>query len=99
MYRRNRSYLSYIPETLMGANVNTNPTSGTTDWEDDVGLRGVDLSTGWVVSAQQSVIYDVRLKDGLFDVENRDLLEVGPTRRAARLRRFVVVDETVDAIY
>jgi 3-dehydroquinate synthetase len=63
------------------------------------GLHGAALSTGWVVAAQQSVIYDVRLKDDLFDVKNRDLLEVGATRPPKRLRRFVVVDETVDAIY
>ncbi len=73
--------------------------SGGPAGSNDPGLRGVDLSTGWVVTAQQSVIYDVRLKDGLFDVHHRDLLEVGSGRRSKRLRRFVVVDETVDAIY
>src|SRR2546428_13114413 len=31
-------------------------------------LHGAALSTGWVVAAQQSIVYDVRLKDGLFDI-------------------------------
>ncbi|MGH3815468.1 MAG: sedoheptulose 7-phosphate cyclase [Pseudonocardiaceae bacterium] len=64
----------------------------------DIGLHGA-LSTGWVVASQQSIIYDVRLKDGLFDVTNRDLVEVGATGPSTRLRRFVVVDKTVDTIY
>lgn len=65
----------------------------------DIGLHGAALSTGWVVASQQSIIYDVRLKDGLFDVTSRDLIEVGATNPSTRLRRFVVVDETVDRIY
>ncbi len=64
-----------------------------------VGLHGAALSTGWVVASQQSIMYDVRLKDNLFDPRNRDLLEVGVSGRPTRLRRFVVVDEKVDAIY
>jgi 2-epi-5-epi-valiolone synthase len=65
----------------------------------DIGLRGAALSTGWVVASQQSIVYDVCLKDGLFDVTNCDLVEVGATGPSTRLRRFVVVDKTVDAIY
>jgi 3-dehydroquinate synthase len=61
--------------------------------------RGDAPSTGWVVQTQQSVVYDVRTKEGLFEVDDRDLIEVGATGRSTRLRRFVVVDETVDAIY
>jgi len=65
----------------------------------DIGLRGDALSTGWVVETQQSVIYDVRAKEGLFDVNNRDLIEAGVTGRPGSLRRFIVLDETVDALY
>jgi 3-dehydroquinate synthetase len=61
-------------------------------------LRGA-LSTGWIVQTQQSVVYDVRVKEGLFDTENRDLIEVGAAGRSTKLRRFVVIDEMVDAIY
>lgn len=65
----------------------------------DIGLHGAALRTGWVVASQQSIIYDVRLKDGLFDVTDRDLVEVGAIEPSTRLRRFVVVDKTVDTIY
>jgi 3-dehydroquinate synthase len=61
--------------------------------------RGNPLSSGWVVEAQQAVIYDVRLKENLFDVGDRDLIDAGTPGRSAKLRRFVVVDEAVDAIY
>jgi 2-epi-5-epi-valiolone synthase len=64
-----------------------------------IGLHGAALRTGWVVASQQSIIYDVRLKDGLFDVTDRDLVEVGAIEPSTRLRRFVVVDKTVDTIY
>lgn len=57
------------------------------------------LTSGWIVQTQQSVAYDVRIKTGLFDVEDRDLVAVGSPGRSERLRRFVVVDETVDALY
>jgi 2-epi-5-epi-valiolone synthase len=64
------------------------------------------LSTDWVVATRQSINYDVRSREGLFDVEHGDLLAVGASgratrlrRRPAKLRRFVVVDEGVDAIY
>jgi len=64
-----------------------------------VNAHGGALSTGWVVQTQQAVVYDVRTKDGLFEVDDRDLIEVGVSGRSAKLRRFVVIDETVDALY
>jgi 3-dehydroquinate synthetase len=64
-----------------------------------VNARSGALGSGWVVQTQQSVVYDVRTKDGLFEVSDRELIEVGATGRSATLRRFVVVDETVDALY
>jgi 3-dehydroquinate synthetase len=65
----------------------------------DVRLRGAALGTGWVVETQQSVIYDVRSKAGLFDINDHDLIEAGAIGHPTKLRRFVVVDEAVDAIY
>jgi 3-dehydroquinate synthetase len=64
------------------------------------------LSTNWVVKTQQLINYDVISKEGLFDVDNRDLIAVGAPRpstrlrkRPTKLRRFVVVDEVVDGLY
>lgn len=57
------------------------------------------LTSGWVVQTEQSVVYDVRIKTGLFDVDDRDLIDVGAEGRSARLRRFVVVDKAVHALY
>lgn len=65
----------------------------------EIGLCGNTLNTGWVVASQQSIIYDVRSKDGIFDAANRDLIEAGATGHGARLRRFVVVDKAVDTLY
>ena len=48
--------------------------------------------------AQQRVDYDVVLVDGLFDVDNRILLEAGGSA-GDTLRRFVVVDDVVDRLY
>jgi 2-epi-5-epi-valiolone synthase len=73
--------------------------SGATIDPADSRLRGDALTSGWVVETQQSVVYDVRSSEDLFDVTNRDLISVGDTGRSTRLRRFVVVDEAVDAIY
>lgn len=62
-------------------------------------LRGNAASTGWVVETQQSVIYDVRLIEDLFAIDNRDLIDAGTAGRPECVRRFVALDETVDAIY
>lgn len=66
-----------------------------------VGLHGSTLHTGWTVASQQSIVYDVRPKDGLFDPASSDLIEAGTgsAARGTRLRRFVVIDHTVDALY
>lgn len=73
--------------------------SGTLIDATDARLRGAALTGGWVVQTQQSVVYDVRSSEGLFDVTNRDLISVGDSGRPTKLRRFVVVDDGVDAIY
>lgn len=57
------------------------------------------LTSEWIVQTQQSVVYDVRIKTGLFDANDRDLIDVGSEGRSARLRRFVVIDEAVEALY
>lgn len=57
------------------------------------------LTSKWIVQTQQSVVYDVRIKTGLFDANDRDLIDVGAEGRSARLRRFVVIDEAVEALY
>jgi 2-epi-5-epi-valiolone synthase len=62
-------------------------------------LHSDALTSGWIVQTQQSVVYDVRIKTGLLNVDDDDLIKIGAAGRAARLRRFVVVDETVDALY
>lgn len=62
-------------------------------------LRGDAASTGWVVETQQSVVYDVRFIEDLFAIDNRDLIDAGTAGRPEDIRRFVVLDETVDAIY
>lgn len=61
-------------------------------------LRGA-ASNGWVIETQQSVIYDVRLIEDLFAIDNRDLIDAGTTGCPKSIRRFVVLDETVDALY
>jgi hypothetical protein len=60
----------------------------------------------WVIEAQQPVVDEARLRQGLLDVKNRDLIAVGEPARSSRLRgrsrgrrRFVVVDEAVEQIY
>ncbi|AIG79913.1 Hypothetical protein AJAP_35530 [Amycolatopsis japonica] len=53
----------------------------------------------WRVEAQLPVDYEVRLTTGVLDPSNPALLDAGTLVRAERLRRFVVVDAEVYAIY
>lgn len=53
----------------------------------------------WTVAAEKKVQYDVLLLDGLFNVENRVLLDVGVPPHSGRIRRFVVIDAAVDRLY
>ena len=52
----------------------------------------------WTVNAALPVHYQVRMVDGLFDLDNRALLEAGSTRHGP-LRRLVVLDANVDRLY
>jgi 3-dehydroquinate synthase len=58
-----------------------------------------ELSRSWIVNAALPVHYQVRMVDGLFDLENRALVEAGSTRRKSTPRRLVVIDSTVDELY
>ncbi|MFE0022067.1 sedoheptulose 7-phosphate cyclase [Amycolatopsis sp. NPDC059021] len=59
-----------------------------------------DVSTSsWRVDATKAVSYEVRSCDRVFDVNRRDLLEVGGAASDGPRRRFVVVDSTVDELY
>jgi 2-epi-5-epi-valiolone synthase len=53
----------------------------------------------WTVRAQQSVSYEVRMTDHVFDPANPALFDAGATVRTDRTRRFVVVDATVYDLY
>jgi 3-dehydroquinate synthase len=53
----------------------------------------------WTVEAQQSVAYEVRMTNNVFDPANPALFEAGTTVRTDRTRRFVVVDATVYDLY
>ncbi|WP_239396434.1 sedoheptulose 7-phosphate cyclase [Frankia sp. CiP3] len=52
----------------------------------------------WLVRTQKVVSYEVRVRDGVFDLDSTDLLEVGSTA-GNRFRRFVVLDQNVDLLH
>ncbi len=53
----------------------------------------------WSVRAHQTVSYEVHMVDGLFDPENRTLIEAGTTDPTDRPRRFIVVDATIYELF
>lgn len=53
----------------------------------------------WSVRASQAVAYDVRMVDGLLDLENRTLIEAGTTKWADHPRRFIVIDAAIHQLY
>jgi len=53
----------------------------------------------WRVEAPLPVSYEVRMTTGVLDPSNPALLDAGTVVRAERLRRFVVIDAEVNAIY
>jgi 3-dehydroquinate synthase len=61
--------------------------------------RTTDAAHRWRIEAKQSITYEVRTTDGVLDPANPALLEAGTTVRAARPRRFVVIDATVHELY
>ncbi|MBW4722188.1 3-dehydroquinate synthase family protein [Saccharothrix obliqua] len=58
-----------------------------------------DTTHHWRVRAEQSIDYEVRMTDGVFDPANRALLDAGTTVRTDRPRRFVVIDAKVHDLY
>lgn len=58
-----------------------------------------ELSRSWIVNAALPVHYQVRMVDGLLDLENRALVEAGSTRHKSTPRRLVVIDAKVDELY
>jgi 2-epi-5-epi-valiolone synthase len=53
----------------------------------------------WRVAALKQVSYEVRITNGLFDLGNPELLQIGRPPEGKKLRRFVVIDETVDVFH
>ncbi|MGH8907572.1 MAG: sedoheptulose 7-phosphate cyclase [Egibacteraceae bacterium] len=54
----------------------------------------------WRVATYKQVSYGVQMVDGLFDIDDDpELLRVGRSAESSTLRRFVVLDATVDAFY
>jgi len=58
-----------------------------------------ELSRNWIVNAALPVHYQVRMVDGLFDLDNRALVEAGSTGHKSAPRRLVVLDARVDELY
>jgi 3-dehydroquinate synthase len=56
-------------------------------------------SKGWTVTAEKTVRYDVILTGGLFDPESRVFLESSGTHTGGGIRRFIVIDRTVDELH
>lgn len=53
----------------------------------------------WSVQAQLPVHYTVVESDGLFTLDNQDLLSSQEAHRGERLRRFVIIDKRVDGLH
>ncbi|MEU5429168.1 sedoheptulose 7-phosphate cyclase [Streptomyces olivoreticuli] len=53
----------------------------------------------WRVRAVKPVSYEVRVCDDAFDLQSTALLDVGGRTAEGRLRRFLVIDENVDALH
>src|SRR5690242_16875182 len=57
------------------------------------------MSRTWIVNAALPVHYQVRMVDGVFEPNNRALLEAGATQRTGAPRRLVVIDTAVDRLH
>jgi 2-epi-5-epi-valiolone synthase len=53
----------------------------------------------WRVAALKQVSYEIRTTKGIFDLDNPELIKIGRPPEGKRLRRFVIIDETVDVFH
>jgi 2-epi-5-epi-valiolone synthase len=53
----------------------------------------------WRVTALKQVSYEVRIAKGLFYLDNHELLQVGRPPEGKKLRRFIIIDETVNMLH
>jgi 2-epi-5-epi-valiolone synthase len=57
------------------------------------------MARDWTVNTALPVHYQVRMVDGLFDLDNRILVEAGSSHSHGSLRRLVVIDANVDRLH
>lgn len=57
------------------------------------------MSLEWNVNSALPVSYQVKIVDGLFELNNRALLEAGITDQHESIRRLIVIDDKVNQLY